>query len=103
MEKKSLEDLLGSINLDLYITLLKVYRGDSCISEVLAEEGGVEEDETNDTPLQFSSISIQLTNDLSKEHKKGGGVFFTHPTVVKQTIDLRLKVQHLNRLSFSGI
>ena len=47
MEKKSLEDLLGSINLDLYITLLKVYRGDSCISNVLDEGGVKDEIKTN--------------------------------------------------------
>ena len=60
MKKKSLENLLGSINLDLYITLLKVYRGDSCISEVLEEEGEseaeTEEEEGGEDEVFFSVV-----------------------------------------------
>ena len=51
MKKKSLENLLGHITLELYIILLKVFRGDTDINEVLnegseeSEEGVKEESE----------------------------------------------------------
>lgn len=69
-EKKT-EDLLGKITINCMNKLNKIIKDNNYESP----------------PLQFSSISIQLTNDLSKEHKKDGGIFFTHPTIVKQTID----------------
>ena len=47
--KKNLQNLLGSINLELYIILLKVYKGEMDIDECLNDnvEKSVEEETTS--------------------------------------------------------
>ena len=90
--KKLLENLIGQINLELYIIFLKVYRRemdvDDCIDDCNDEydnnggvtEGGIIED--------FDELSIILTKQLTIDHKKKHGIYFTHPNEVNKTIEI---------------
>ena len=55
--KKKLENLIGSINLELYIILLKVYKGDMDIDECLNDnvEESVEEEAVEEKEIEESS------------------------------------------------
>ena len=85
--KKLLENLVGQINLELYIILLKVYNGvmdiDNCI-----DSGGVTEGSNIE---KFNELSIILTKKLTIDHKKKHGIYFTHPNEVNKTIELLSK------------
>jgi hypothetical protein len=55
---------------------------------------------TTPTTPCFSELSIQLTEKLSKDEKKNGGIFFTPPSCVKGIIELLRKsvskrIQHI--------
>ena len=82
--KKLLENLVGQINLELYIILLKVYNGvmdiDKCI-----DSGGVTEGSNIE---KFNELSIILTKKLTIDHKKKHGIYFTHPNEVNKTIEI---------------
>ena len=66
--KNKLENLIGSINLELYIILLKVYRGDMDIDDCLegnleesVDEEGVEE-ESEEEVIEGNSFTSDITN-----------------------------------------
>jgi adenine-specific DNA-methyltransferase len=86
--KKLLENLVGQINLELYIILLKVYNGvmdiDECIDEC-DNVGGVTEGSNIE---KFNELSIILTKKLTIDHKKKHGIYFTHPNEVNKTIEI---------------
>ena len=71
---KYIKQLEGFISKKLYKQINQLIKGELILEDLIP-------------PLQFSNLSIQLTNDLSQKHKKSGGIFFTHPSIVKQTID----------------
>ena len=114
--KKLLENLIGQINLELYIILLKVYKGemdiDECIDEcfakdIVTEDIVTEDIVTEDTVTEetvkdsvtdvtssvneFDKLSIILTKKLTIDHKKKHGIYFTHPNEVNKTIEILSK------------
>jgi len=71
-------DLLGIITLNVMDQL------NTMIGEEEVKED--EEDDVNKN-ICFSELSIQLTDSLTRDHKKKRGIFFTHPTIVKQKLE----------------
>ena len=98
--KKLLENLVGQINLELYIILLKVYNGDmdidECINDNYINDCNDEYDNqygvTEECIIEdFDELSIIITKQLTIDHKKKHGIYFTHPNEVNKTIEILSK------------
>jgi len=70
-----IDNLLGQITKASYDLLVKLVIGEVDLKDIY-----------QDVPKEFSELSIELTDSLSKEYKKKGGIFFTHPSIVNQII-----------------
>ena len=71
--EKYIRDCIGHITSRAYKELIDLCKGKIKFDDIYK-------------PLIFSNISLNLTNTLSTKHKKGNGIFFSHPKIVKQTI-----------------
>lgn len=83
-DKEKVHRLLGLIDFETYVTLVRIYKGEIDIQDVLSSDDVTVDD-------GFSDISINLTNKLSSEYKKERGIFFTPPTIVNRTIEELIK------------
>ena len=73
-----IENLIGHVTKRMYEELYNLVNDKVLFKDIYKIEA----------PLQFSELSLQLTKSLTKEHKKEGGIYFTHPSIVEQTIKL---------------
>lgn len=107
---KALKDLLGLINLELYIILIKAYK------EKMSEEEcmdyiskinvvAVSEEKTPGKYLtgQFSELSISLTRELNKTTKKSNGIYFTPLNIISLTLHSVMKYSNSNNIKINSI
>lgn len=73
-----IENLIGHVTKRMYEELYNLVTDKVLFKDIYKVEA----------PLQFSELSLQLTKSLTKKHKKECGIYFTHPSIVEQTIKL---------------
>ena len=106
---KALKDLLGLINLELYIILIKAYKEkmseEECIDYISKiNVVAVSEEKTPGKYLtgQFSELSISLTRELNKTiHMQR--IYFTPLNIISLTIYSVMKYSNSNNIKINSI
>jgi len=100
---KRLKDLVGLIDLELYIILIKIYRGEMDIDECINSDKCIDESEGGKYTEQFGDLSKSLTRELSKTTKKSNGIYFTPLNIISLTLQSVMKYSNNNNININSI
>jgi len=100
---KRLKDLVGLIDLELYIILIKIYRGEMDIDECINSDKCIDESEGGKYTEQFGDLSKSLTRELSKTTKKSNGIYFTPLNIISLTLQSVMKYSNNNNIKINSI